>query len=92
MEIVEIKSRLSIETVLQHYGLRPDNNRRLCCPFHADHTPSLQIYPDTNTAYCFSSNCPTHGKSMDAIDFIMHKENITKHEAIENGSALCLSP
>ena len=33
-------------------------------------------------AYCFTSNCPTHGKSLDVIDFIMKKENITKHEAI----------
>jgi len=88
MEIVEIKSRLSIATVLQHYSLHPDRNRRLCCPFHADKTPSLQIYPDTNTTYCFSSNCPTHGKSMDVIDFIMNKENITKHEAIIKAQTL----
>jgi len=88
MEIVEIKSRLSIATVLQHYGLHPDRNRRLCCPFHADKTPSLQIYPDTNTAYCFSSNCPTHGKSMDVIDFIMNKENTGKHEAIIKAQTL----
>jgi DNA primase catalytic core len=88
MEIAEIKSRLSITTVLQHYGLQSDRNRRLCCPFHPDTTPSLQIYPDTNTAYCFSSNCPTHGKSMDVIDFIMNKENTSKHEAIIKAKAL----
>ena len=88
MEILEIKSALSIETVLQHYGLRADRNRRLCCPFHADKTPSLQVYPETNTAYCFSSNCKTHGKSMDVIDFIMLKENISKHEAILKAQTL----
>src|SRR5690606_28506435 len=33
-------------------------------------------------AYCFSSNCKTHGKSMDVIDFVMHQENGTKAEAI----------
>jgi len=88
MEISAIKSRLGIETVLQHYGLRMDNNRRICCPFHPDKTPSMQIYPDTNTAYCFSSNCKTHGKSMDTIDFIMLKENISKHEAILKAQTL----
>lgn len=82
MEIQEIKSRLSLSTVLSHYNLTPDKNHRLRCPFHDDRTPSLQIYPETNTCYCFSSRCKTHGKSMDVIDFIMHKENVGKHEAI----------
>jgi DNA primase catalytic core len=88
MEITEIKSRLSIETVLQYYKLRIDNNSRICCPFHADKTPSMQIYAQTNTAYCFSSNCKTHGKSMDVIDFIMLKDGITKHEAILKAQSL----
>jgi len=42
----------------------------------------MQVYPETNTVYCFSSNCKSHGKAIDQIDFIMHKENCTKHEAI----------
>jgi DNA primase len=71
MEIQEIKSKLTLAQVLQHYGLKPDKNLRLCCPFHEDKTPSLQVYYKTHTAYCFSSNCKTHGKSLDAIDFVM---------------------
>ena len=82
MEIAEIKSRLTIAQVLSKYGLKPDKHLRLCCPFHEDKTPSMQVYYKTQTAYCFSSNCSTHGKSLDVIDFIMRKENITKHEAI----------
>jgi len=82
MEISEIKSRLTLAQVLQHYNLHPDRNNRLCCPFHDDKTPSLQVYPETHTAYCFSSNCKTHGKSLDVIDFIMHKEECSKHQAI----------
>ncbi len=93
MEIPEIKSGLSIGVVLQHYGLRVYGNYRICCPFHPDRTPSMQIYPKTNAAYGFSSNCKTHGKSMDVIDFIMLKENITKHEAIvKAGTLLRTSP
>jgi DNA primase len=79
MEIAEIKQRLTLARVLQHYGLKPDKHLRLHCPFHEDNTPSLQVYYKTHTAYCFSSHCPTHGQSMDVIDFVMHKEGCTKH-------------
>jgi DNA primase len=82
MEITEIKQQLTLARVLQHYGLRPDKNLRLHCPFHEDKTPSLQVYYKTHTAYCFSSNCPTHGDSMDVIDFVMRKENTDKHNAL----------
>jgi DNA primase len=83
MEIPEIKAQLPLARVLQHYGLKPDKHLRLHCPFHEDKTPSLQVYYKTHTAYCFSSNCKTHGLSMDVIDFVMHKEGCTKHEALE---------
>jgi DNA primase len=83
MEIAEIKQRLTLATVLNYYSLKPDKNLRLNCPFHEDKTPSLQVYYKTHTAYCFSSNCKTHGKSIDVIDFILHKENCTKAEAIK---------
>lgn len=82
MEIAEIKQRLTLKEVLEHYGLKPDKQNRLNCPFHPDKTPSMQVYYKTQTAYCFSSNCPTHGKSLDVIDFIMHMEQTDKHRAI----------
>ena len=82
MTIEQIKTKLTLSQVLHYYHLKPDKNLRLCCPFHEDKTPSLQVYYKTHTAYCFSTNCKTHGKSLDVIDFIMHKENITKREAI----------
>ena len=82
MTIADIKTQLKLESVLNHYGLSPDRSHRLNCPFHEDNTPSLQVYYKTHTAYCFSTNCKTHGKSLDVIDFIMHMENCTKHEAI----------
>jgi len=82
MEIQEIKQRLTMAQVLARYGLKPDKHMRLGCPFHEDRTPSMQVYYKTHTAYCFSSNCPTHGKSLDVIDFIMYREKCTKHEAI----------
>jgi DNA primase len=82
MEITEIKASLTIAQVLDHYGLKPNPSKMLCCPFHNDKTPSMQVYPETNTVHCFSSNCKLHGRAIDVIDFIMHHEGITKHEAI----------
>ena len=88
MEISEIKKRLTLAQVLHYYHLKPDKQLRLNCPFHNDRTPSLQVYYKTHTCYCFSSNCKTHGKSLDVIDFIMHKENLTKREAILKAQSL----
>lgn len=82
MEIQEIKQNLPISTVLANYHLKPDKNNRLNCPFHEDKTPSMQVYPETNTAYCFSSNCPTHGKAMDTIEIVQRIEKADKHQAL----------
>ncbi|MEM6696842.1 MAG: CHC2 zinc finger domain-containing protein [Bacteroidota bacterium] len=88
MEIQDIKNNLTLSQVLHHYGLKPDKNLRLRCPFHNDRTPSLQVYYKTHTCYCFSTNCKTHGKAIDVIDFILHKENCSKHEAILKAKSL----
>lgn len=86
MEIKAIKEQLTIEAVLQHYGLKTDKQHRLLCPFHNDKAPSLQIYPKSNTYCCFSSNC-TAGTG-DVIQFIQLKENCNKHEAIMKAKEL----
>lgn len=80
MTIEEIKSSLTIVEVIMHYGLLPDTHGRLCCPFHKDNTPSLQLYTKTNTWTCFSSNC--EAGSGDVIDFIMKKDSSNKYQAI----------
>jgi DNA primase len=86
MELKDIKQQLSINQVLNHYNLKPDKNNRLVCPFHPDKTPSLQIYPTTNTYCCFSSNC--NAGTGDTIQFIQLKENCNKHEALVKATAL----
>lgn len=88
MEIKEILQKLSILTVLQHYGLQPNRNKMLCCPFHDDKHPSMQVYPDTNTVFCFSGNCTKNGKAIDTIQFIQDKEILSKHEAIKKAENL----
>ncbi|WP_083867601.1 CHC2 zinc finger domain-containing protein, partial [Fulvivirga imtechensis] len=88
MEIAEIKQQLGLAQVLDYYHLKPDKHLRLHCPFHDDKTPSLQVYYKTQTCYCFSANCSTHGKSLDVIDFIMHMDKSTKHEAIKKAESM----
>jgi DNA primase len=88
MDITEIKQRLTLATVLNYYSLKPDKHLRLPCPFHEDKTPSMQVYYKTHTCYCFSANCKTHGKSIDVIDFILHKENCIKAAAIQKAIEL----
>jgi DNA primase len=94
MEIAEIKAALSLSTVLKHYNIVVGINHRLNCPFHEDKTPSMQVYYNTHTAFCFSANCKLHGRAIDVIDFIMYKEFSTlneteaKHKALEKAKAL----
>ncbi|EAY25438.1 DNA primase [Microscilla marina ATCC 23134] len=82
MTISDIKQNLSITTVLAHYGLSVNGSNRLCCPFHDDKKPSMEMFPKSDTVFCFSSNCKVHGKPIDVIDFVMHQEKLSKHEAI----------
>ncbi len=88
MEIPDIKAQLTILQLLDHYGLKPNPSKMLCCPFHNDKTPSMQVYTETNTVHCFSSRCKLCGRAIDVIDFIMHHEGITKHEAIMKAKEL----
>ncbi|MEM7574209.1 MAG: toprim domain-containing protein [Bacteroidota bacterium] len=80
MTIPEIKSRLSILTVLSHYGLAPNDNGMIKCPFHKDAKASMKVYTDTNTVYCFAGSCRV--SHLDVIDFIMQMDGSTKREAI----------
>jgi len=83
MQIADIKQNLSILEVVAHYNLKPNKNNLLCCPFHEDKTPSLQLYPDTNTYNCFGC-----GKTGDVIQFIQDFEKLDKHGAIMKAGQL----
>ena len=82
MKIEEIKEQLKMSAVLAHYGLKVNKNKHINCPFHDDKTPSMRFYAETDTVYCFSGNCETHGHSLDVIEFVMKMENCSKHQAI----------
>ncbi len=61
--VQHVKQRVTIYDVLQLYGL--PTKKTICCPFHSDHTPSLSIYTETNSFYCWG--CGTGG---DVIKFV----------------------
>ena len=63
---VKIKNLVSIENLLSRLGLEPNRAGFINCPAHADEDPSLKIYPDTNSFYCYS--CLKGGT---VIDFYM---------------------
>lgn len=86
MEIKTIKQQLRLSAVIAHYGLLPDKHHRLLCPFHGDKTPSLQLYPKTDTFCCFSTNC--HAGTGDVIRFIELMDSCSTHEAILKAQTL----
>lgn len=86
MEITEIKSRLNINEVARHLGIKIGRNQRALCPFHEDKTPSLQFSNEKNICTCFSSNC-TAG-TMDIISLTEKYKNINTHDAIKYLSEL----
>ena len=86
MEIKDIKANLPIRELLHHYNLKPDKSGRLCCPFHDDKTPSMQIYEETNTYCCFSASCGAG--TGDQIEFIQRMEKLNKHEALKKSASM----
>ena len=82
MEISEIKQKLPISHVLDHYNHQPDRNNMLRCPFHDDKTASLKIYTSTNSFHCFGC-----GKSGDQVEFCSLKEG-SKHKGILKAKSL----
>ncbi|MFT6130478.1 MAG: DNA primase [Neolewinella sp.] len=90
MTIPAIKSTLSIQTVLAHYGLKAGAKGAMKCPFHTDGKASMKIYPETNTAFCFAGSCDV--QSVDVIDFIMRMDGSTKRAAIMKAKELIGQP
>lgn len=59
-----------------------------CCPFHSgDDTPSLCIYPETQTWYCFGC-----GAGSSIFDWVMHKDKLSFSEAVSKISSLTDTP
>lgn len=67
-----------IEQLMIRYGIEPRFNM-IHCPFHGDdRSPSLKLYPETNTWHCFACNA-----GRDVIDFVMKKQGINFISAVK---------
>ena len=59
----EIKSKLDIFSVAEYYGLELDKHNKCVCPFHHEKTASFQVYPKSQSFYCFG--CGVGGDVID---------------------------
>ena len=53
----QIKMAVSMKEAAEYYGLEVNRGNMICCPFHADRTPSMKLNEDY--FYCFG--CGAHG-------------------------------
>lgn len=66
-----------IREIVEHFGHELKGSK-ICCPFHEEDTPSLHIYEDTESWYCWGS-CQEGG---DAVEFIIRREGVNYPEAV----------
>jgi len=83
IDLNEIKQKLTMENVCGHYNIQVGRNGKAICPFHNDHKPSMQVYPDDGGFHCFT--CKISGS---VIDFIQRMENVSFGEAVHIAAEL----
>lgn len=78
--ILNLKSICTMDNIISKYTvLKSDGRNKKClCLFHSEKTPSMIIYDDTQSFYCFGCN-----SGGDVITFIMKIENLDYIEAIK---------
>jgi DNA primase len=80
-DVDSIKQRNPIEDVVAAHGIvLRDSGAHLVgrCPFHEDEHPSLCVYPETRSFFCFGCNA-----GGDVIDFVRRAENLSFRDALE---------
>lgn len=76
----EVKARLSLMDLVSRDGIeltKNGNRYRGLCPFHDEKTPSLVIYEDQGSFYCYGC-----GKGGDAFDWVMQRQGLSFPEAL----------
>jgi DNA primase catalytic core len=79
-QVRRVKERIDLVQLMSEYTPLRKSGATFsgCCPFHGERTPSLYVYPENQTYYCFG--CSAHG---DAITLIREKERLEFTDAIE---------
>lgn len=55
-----------------------------CCPFHGDKSPSLHLFAPTSDKGYWTYKCFGCGKSGDAIQYLIERDNLGFSEAVKN--------
>ena len=69
-----VKAAVTPRMAAERYGLPIQQGGMVCCPFHADRTPSMKLNEDY--IYCFG--CGAHG---DVIDLVAKLFNLSSYDA-----------
>lgn len=73
----KIKESIRLADALEFYGIEVNRAGFCACPFHAEKTPSMKVYPN-DSYYCFG--CGAHG---DVIDFVRQYFGLSFRESME---------
>lgn len=73
----EIKQAVPMRRLLEYYGIEVNRMNKARCPFHGDHTPSMQVYSGDRGYWCFVCN-----EGGDVIDFVRKFFSLSYHDAI----------
>ena len=76
----QIKMGVSVKEAAEYYGLEVNRGNMVCCPFHADRTPSMKLNEDY--FYCFG--CGAHG---DVIDLAARLFSLSGYDAAKKLAA-----
>ena len=75
-----VKAAVTPRMAAERYGLPIQQGSMVCCPFHADRTPSMKLNEDY--FYCFGC-----GASGDVIDLAARLFDLSKYEAVQKLAA-----
>ena len=70
----QIKMAVSVKEAAEYYGLEVNRGNMVCCPFHADRTPSMKLNEDY--FYCFGC-----GATGDVIDLVAKLFSLSSYDA-----------
>ena len=76
----QIKMAVSVKEAVEYYGLEVNRGSMICCPFHADRTPSMKLNEDY--FYCFGC-----GASGDVIDLAARLFSLSGYDAVKKLAA-----
>ena len=74
----EIKQRVSMIEMLQHYGIETNRSNFCRCPFHQEKSASFKAYPGSRGFYCYGCH-----ESGSVIDFVMKFFGLSFGDAIK---------